>query len=54
MQTFQPDHYAIQFASRMITKDFFEAEIDRRRNIQYPPFSRLMRLETRDVISEKA
>jgi len=54
LQTFQPENYAIQHASLHDYEGFFKAEIDRRRKIQYPPFSRLIRLEARDVINTKA
>jgi primosomal protein N' (replication factor Y) len=54
LQTFQPDHYAIQFAAAHDFPGFYQAELDRRRDIQYPPFSRLIRLETQDLYAENA
>ena len=54
LQTFQPDHYAIQFAATHDFPGFYQAELDRRRDIQYPPFSRLIRLETQDLYAENA
>ncbi len=54
LQTFQPDHYAIQFSARHDFRGFFEEELDRRRDIQYPPYTALIRLETRDLYEEKA
>jgi primosomal protein N' (replication factor Y) len=49
LQTFQPDHYAIQFAASHDYTGFYTAEIAHRRELQYPPFTRLIRLETRDI-----
>jgi primosomal protein N' (replication factor Y) (superfamily II helicase) len=54
LQTFLPDHYAIQFAAQHDFHGFYRAELDRRRDIQYPPFTRIICLETRDLYSENA
>jgi primosomal protein N' (replication factor Y) len=47
IQTYAPDHYAIQHLIHHDYKGFFAAEIDFRRALNYPPFSRLvcLRLE---------
>jgi primosomal protein N' (replication factor Y) len=47
LQTFQPEHYAIQNASRHDFSSFYEQELVYRRKMGYPPFSRLVRLEFR-------
>jgi len=47
LQTYQPDHYAIQMAAKHDYKGFFEQEMVFRRQLGYPPFSRLVRLEFR-------
>ncbi len=47
LQTFQPEHYAIQAASRHDYAGFYARELDERRKLGYPPFSRLVRLEYR-------
>ncbi len=47
LQTFEPDHYAIQAASRHDYAGFYETELQYRRKTGYPPFSRLLRLEYR-------
>jgi len=47
LQTFQPEHYAIQAASRHDYSEFYQRELAERRNLGYPPFSRLVRLEYR-------
>jgi primosomal protein N' (replication factor Y) len=48
LQTFQPDHYAIKSAAKHDFTGFYSEEIVRRRKIQYPPFSRIIRFEIRD------
>lgn len=44
IQTYNPDHYAIQAASRHDYRAFYEREIAFRREQGYPPYSRLIRL----------
>jgi primosomal protein N' (replication factor Y) len=53
-QTFQPEHYAIQFASHHDFQGFYQREIDYRRRMSYPPFNRLVRLEYRHLNAEAA
>lgn len=53
-QTFQPEHYAIQFASRHDVQGFHNHEIDYRRKMGYPPYSRLVRLEYRHLNADAA
>jgi primosomal protein N' (replication factor Y) len=40
IQTFSPDHYAIQAASRQDYSLFYEQELQMRQGLEYPPFSR--------------
>jgi primosomal protein N' (replication factor Y) (superfamily II helicase) len=47
LQTFQPNHYVIQAAARHDYLDFYQKEINYRRALNYPPFSKLVRLEYR-------
>jgi primosomal protein N' (replication factor Y) len=47
LQTFQPESYVIQAASKHDYADFYGQEIKLRRALGYPPFSRLIRLEYR-------
>ena len=54
LQTFQPEHYAIQSASRHDYAGFYAHELDERRKLGYPPFSRLVRLEYRAFDPVKA
>jgi len=44
IQTYSPEHYAIQAASRHDYLSFYGQEISYRRQFSYPPFSRLARL----------
>jgi primosomal protein N' (replication factor Y) len=54
LQTFQPDHYAIQAASEHDYHGFYQRELAYRRQLGYPPFSRLVRLEFRHLDERKA
>jgi primosomal protein N' (replication factor Y) (superfamily II helicase) len=47
LQTYVPDHYAIQTAARHDYETFYAQEMDYRRQLRYPPFSQLVRLEYR-------
>jgi len=47
LQTFAPEHYAIQAAARHDVNGFHAQEIAQRRRLGYPPFTRLLRLEYR-------
>jgi primosomal protein N' (replication factor Y) len=44
LQTYQPDHYAIDAAARYDYEGFAERELDARRRMAYPPYARLVRL----------
>ncbi len=46
-QTYEPDNYAIQTAAHHDYRGFYEREIEYRRQLRYPPFTRLVRLEYR-------
>lgn len=54
LQTFQPEHYVIQAAAGHDYDGFYERELEERRRIGYPPFSRLVRLEFRHLEAKKA
>lgn len=47
LQTYQPDHAVIQRVSRHDFSGFYSDEIIHRRELKYPPFSELVRLEYR-------
>lgn len=44
IQTYSPDHYAIQAAAENDHAGFYQQELATRRNIGYPPFSDLIRI----------
>ncbi len=44
IQTFVPDHYSFQFATTHDYEGFFASEMEFRRALNYPPFSRLVQL----------
>ncbi len=54
LQTFQPEQYAIQASAAYDYEGFYQRELAERRKIGYPPFARLVRLEYRDLFSQKA
>jgi primosomal protein N' (replication factor Y) len=56
LQSFMPEHYAIQFAAQHDVDGFHEHELNYRRQLGYPPFTRLARLEFRhldNVVAEE-
>jgi primosomal protein N' (replication factor Y) (superfamily II helicase) len=54
IQTFYPEHYAIQDAVKQDYAAFFEHELHFRRLMAYPPFTSLANVIVRDVTLEKA
>jgi primosomal protein N' (replication factor Y) len=54
LQTFQPEHYVIQCASRHDYAAFYRQEIAYRQRLVYPPFSDLVRLEYRHYDPQRA
>jgi primosomal protein N' (replication factor Y) len=54
LQTFQPDHYVIEAAARHDYQGFYQREIEYRRQLGYPPFQNLVRLEYRHPDPEQA
>ncbi len=47
LQTFDPANQVIRSASRHDVNGFYQYELEQRRRLGYPPFSRLVRLEFR-------
>jgi primosomal protein N' (replication factor Y) len=45
LQTYNPDHFSIAAAQQQDVKSFYRSEIDFRRALEYPPFSRLILLK---------
>ncbi len=54
IQTYNPQHYAIRAASRHDYARFYEREMAFRREMDYPPYSRLIRLLYTHTRSERA
>jgi primosomal protein N' (replication factor Y) len=54
MQTFMPEHYAVQFAAGHDVNGFYERELEYRRQLGYPPFAKLARMEYRETDPLKA
>ena len=54
IQTFYPEHYAIQDAVKQDYISFFERELHFRRMMAYPPFTSLANVIVRDTNLEKA
>lgn len=53
LQTYQPENYAIRAAAGHDYSGFYEHEIAYRRELRYPPFTRLLRLEYRHADPRK-
>ncbi|MFH1634520.1 MAG: primosomal protein N' [Chloroflexota bacterium] len=47
LQTFQPESYVIQAAAKHDYRGFYKQELKHRRDLGYPPYARLLRLEFR-------
>jgi primosomal protein N' (replication factor Y) len=43
VQTYNPEHYAVQSGAAQDYRQFFSCEVDYRRSLNYPPFIRLIR-----------
>jgi primosomal protein N' (replication factor Y) len=54
LQTFNPDHYAIRAAARHDYSTFYRQEMENRKRLHYPPYTRLVRLETRSSDATQA
>jgi primosomal protein N' (replication factor Y) len=54
LQTYNPDHYAIQAAAGHNYAEFFDRELRYRKELGYPPFRRLVRLVYRHPSSDRA
>jgi primosomal protein N' (replication factor Y) len=54
VETYYPEHYAIQFAAQQDYAAFFEKELHFRRLMQYPPFSSLATILVRGTSLEHA
>lgn len=54
LQTFQPENYVIRAASEHNYQAFYKKELAYRRQLGYPPYTRLVRLEYRNMDKDRA
>jgi len=54
IQTINPDHYAVRFASAQNYEGFYQKELEFRRLMRYPPFSALANVLVRSQSQEEA
>jgi primosomal protein N' (replication factor Y) len=54
LQTFQPEHPAVSFAAKHDFEGYAAWELVQRKQMGYPPFSRLVRMEYRHMDAAKA
>ena len=54
VETYYPEHYAIQYAAQQDYVSFFEKEVQFRRALHYPPFTALANVLMRDRTVENA
>ena len=54
LQTYEPEHYAIQAAAEHDYDAFYESELEMRRQLEYPPHRRLVRLVYRHTSEDAA
>jgi primosomal protein N' (replication factor Y) len=54
LQTYQPEHFVIQAAAKHDYNDFYQHELRNRRQLGYPPFTRLAKLVYRHVSAAEA
>lgn len=52
-QTYNPDHYSLQLAKDHDYLGFYQAEIERRQVLQYPPFTEFVKIAFTGLNSEK-
>ncbi|MGD0277318.1 MAG: primosomal protein N', partial [Syntrophales bacterium] len=53
IQTFNPDHYAVIRAKNHDCEGFYEDEIGLRKNLAYPPYSRLVAIQLSSLHKER-
>jgi primosomal protein N' (replication factor Y) (superfamily II helicase) len=54
IQSYYPDHYALQYAQRQDFESFYKREIEFRRHMGYPPFRNLIQILITDPDRSKA
>jgi primosomal protein N' (replication factor Y) len=54
IQSFYPDHYALRFARQQDYPAFYSHEVEFRRQLHYPPFTRLVQILVADPDADRA
>ena len=54
IQTYNPEHYAIKAAAKHDYELFYRRELEHRRELMYPPFTRLISLTVTAADEKKA
>ncbi len=54
VQTYNPSHYSLQFAKGHDYEGFYMQELAFRKELNYPPFSKIVRFRSSDIRAEKA
>ena len=54
MQTYNPEHYAVTAGLKQDYEEFFQQELAMRKELFYPPYSRIVKLLFQDEDEEKA
>ena len=54
VQSFSPEHYAVQAAARQDFPGFYEQEVEYREELSYPPFARLVNIVSSDPMEDYA
>jgi len=54
IQTLQPDHYSLKYAATHDFEGFYKEELEFRRELNYPPFSRLVLVEFKGAQENEA
>lgn len=53
IQTYMPEHYSIRIAAEQDYKKFFDIEIEKRKDFDYPPYTRMGRIVVRGLTRNK-
>jgi primosomal protein N' (replication factor Y) len=53
IQTFLPEHYSVEFVRRHLAASFYDHEIKNRREVEYPPFVRLINIMVRGKLEAR-
>ncbi|MBF0492115.1 MAG: primosomal protein N' [Deltaproteobacteria bacterium] len=53
LQCFESEHYSLQYAAKHQTQEFYAQELEQRKELSYPPFSRLLVLRFQGNVQKK-